>query len=78
MNFPITVQGRSLQRDDIALVNSLILSNPGWGRSKLSQHIAHLWQWTNSAGQLKDIAARTMLRKLTCRIGLLPVAGDVL
>lgn len=64
MDFPITVQGRSLQRRDIALLKSLIQSNPDWGRSKLSKHIAQLWQWTNPAGQLKDIAARTMLRKL--------------
>jgi hypothetical protein len=64
MNFPITVQGRSLQRDDIAWINSLIQSNPDWCRSKLSRHIAKLWHWSNPAGQLKDIAARTMLRKL--------------
>ena len=70
MNFPITVQGRSLQRDDISLLNSLINANPDWGRSKLSKHIAQLWQWSNPAGQLKDIAARTMLRKLD-RLGLI-------
>ena len=70
MNFPITVQGRSLQHDDIALLNSLIVSNPDWGRTKLSRHIAQLWQWTNSAGQIKDIAARTMLRKLD-QLGLI-------
>jgi hypothetical protein len=64
MDFPITVQGRCLQRDDIALLNSIIKSNPDWGRSKVSRYIAQLWSWTNSAGQLKDIAARSMLRKL--------------
>ncbi len=64
MDFPITVQGRRLESDDVALVVSLIESNPQWGRTKLSVHIAELWNWRNAAGQLKDIAARSMLRKL--------------
>ena len=64
MEFPINVQGRRLQRDDIALLVSLIDSNPHWGRYQLSLHIAERWHWRNSAGQLKDIAARSMLRKL--------------
>ena len=70
MDFPITVQGRRLQRDDVALLVSLIDSNPQWGRYKLSLHIAELWHWTNAAGQLKDIAARSMLRKLD-QLGLI-------
>lgn len=64
MDFPITVQGRRLKGDDVALIVSLIESNPQWGRYKLSVHIAELWNWRNAAGQLKDIAARSMLRKL--------------
>ena len=70
MDFPITVQGRCLQRDDIALLNSIMRENPDWGRTKLSGHIARLWHWTNAAGQLKDIAARSMLRKLD-QLGLI-------
>lgn len=64
MEFPITVQGRRLKGDDVAWIVSLIESNPQWGRYKLSVHIAELWNWRNAAGQLKDIAARSMLRKL--------------
>ena len=70
MEFPICVQGRSLEARDLCWLNSLISSNPDWNRSKLSRYIATEWEWSNAAGQLKDIAARTMLRKLEQR-GLL-------
>lgn len=69
-DFPISVQGRSLQVSDLSWLNALISSHPDWNRSKLSRHIATEWGWSNAAGQLKDIAARTMLRKLEQR-GLL-------
>jgi hypothetical protein len=64
MVFPICVQGRCLEAEDISWLKSLMESNPHWNRSKLSRHIARHWQWRNAAGQLKDIAARTLLRKL--------------
>jgi hypothetical protein len=67
MEFPICVQGRTLQADDLAWLTGLIASHPDWNRSKLSRHIARHWKWRNGAGQLKDIAARTMLRKLEAR-----------
>ena len=67
MEFPIHVQGRILQAADISWIRSLMTANPDWNRSKLSRHIARHWQWYNPAGQLKDIAARTMLRKLEDR-----------
>lgn len=64
MEFPIHVQGRCLQAEDVLWLKSLMESNPDWNRSQLSRHIARQWQWRNAAGQLKDMAARTMLRKL--------------
>jgi hypothetical protein len=67
MEFPICVQGRTLQVDDLAWLTGLIASNSEWNRSKLSRHIARHWEWRNGAGPLKDIAARTMLRKLEAR-----------
>lgn len=67
MNFPITVQGRHLEARDLSWLSSLISDHPHWNRSELSRQIARQWQWTNDAGLLKDIAARTMLRKLEQR-----------
>lgn len=68
--FPINVQGRRLQAEELSWLKGLILDHPDWNRSELSRQIARRWQWVNDAGQLKDIAARTMLRKLEQR-GLL-------
>ena len=69
-DFPLQVQGRTLQASDLSWLGSLIESHPDWNRSRLSRHIATHWNWRNEAGQLKDIAARTLLRKLEGR-GLL-------
>ena len=36
-------------------------------RQPISQHLATLWDWRNPVGQLKDMAARTLLLKLEAR-----------
>jgi hypothetical protein len=41
--------------------------HPDWSRHRLSRHLATLWDWRNPAGQLKDMAARTLLLKLEQR-----------
>jgi hypothetical protein len=61
---PICVQGRTLSGDDLALVRALIAQHPDWHRTALSRHLCQLWNWRNGAGQLKDMAARTLLLKL--------------
>ncbi len=45
-------------------IRRLIDAHPVWNRTKLSQHIAQRWEWRNHAGQLKDMACRSMLLKL--------------
>jgi hypothetical protein len=67
VDFPINVQGRRLQADDLSWLSGLIHEHPDWNRSELSRQIARRWHWINEAGQLKDIAARTLLRKLEQR-----------
>lgn len=69
-DFPLRLQGRTLQSSDLSWLESLLDIHPDWNRSQLSRHIAKEWNWYNGAGQLKDIAARTLLRKLEER-GLL-------
>lgn len=39
-------------------------ANPDWSRRRLSLELASRWDWRNGAGQLKDMAARTLLLKL--------------
>jgi len=63
----MTIQGRLLTEKDIEWIRELIDRNPHWHRTRLSQEICAVWQWVNAAGQLKDMACRTMLLKLEQR-----------
>ena len=58
------VQGRTVTDKDIKTIQTIIASNPNWHRTRISQELCHLWNWKNDAGKLKDMAARSMLRKL--------------
>ena len=58
------VQSRTLEAKDLKWIRRLIDAHPGWNRTKLSRHIAQRWEWRNHAGQLKDMACRSMLLKL--------------
>lgn len=63
----ICLQGRTLSSDDVRLVRTLIAQHPDWHRTALSLHLCQLWNWRNHAGQLKDMAARSLLLKLQAR-----------
>src|SRR6202045_5150068 len=58
------VQSRRLEAKDLKWIRRLIDAHPGWNRTKVSRHIAQRWEWRNQAGQLKDMACRSMLLKL--------------
>jgi hypothetical protein len=58
------VQGRAIGATELAEVGNLLASHPDWSRRRLSQELATLWNWRNGAGQLKDMAARSLLLKL--------------
>jgi hypothetical protein len=64
---PICLQGRRLSGDDLRVVRALIAQHPDWHRTALSRHLCELWNWRNAAGQIKDMAARTLLLKLQTR-----------
>lgn len=61
------IQGRKVGADEIALIRHLIAENPDWHRSRLSQELCSLWDWSTPTGQIKDIAARSLLQKLAAR-----------
>jgi len=63
----IRVQGRTLTGDDLKELRALIAQHPDWHRTALSFHLCQLWNWRNAAGQIKDMAARTLLLKLAAR-----------
>ena len=61
------VQGRPICEVEIALIQQLCQEHPQWSRTELSRHLAEHWNWRNGTGQLKDMAARTLLLKLQRR-----------
>jgi hypothetical protein len=58
------VQGRKISSVQITEIQALIEANPLWSRHRLSRVLAQKWQWYSASGQLKDMAARTLLLKL--------------
>jgi len=66
----LLIQGRKIRPGELNWIRHLIAANPQWGRCQLSVHIAQQWNWRNGVGQLKDMAARSLLLKLERR-GLL-------
>lgn len=60
----LTLQGRQLSPQDLGLIRQLIQEHPDWSRWKLSKALCVQWNWRNGAGQLKDMASRTLLLKL--------------
>lgn len=62
-----TIQGRTIGPAEVAEVRALLQAHPQWSRYQLSRHLATRWDWRNPVGQLKDMAARTLLLKLAQR-----------
>lgn len=60
----MVMQGRRVSDADIAWIGSLLVEQPAWGRTRLSQELCRRWDWRNAQGQPKDMAARTLLLKL--------------
>ena len=64
MSESLVVQGRPVGELDLEWLRQWMGQNPGQSRRRLSQALATHWDWRNGAGQLKDMAARTLLLKL--------------
>jgi len=64
MNEFMVIQGRQLKKSDIHFIRQLIQDNPSWHRTRISKEICKHWNWRRPNGQLKDMACRSMLRKM--------------
>jgi len=64
MSRVVTIQGRELTPADIEAIRRLIADNPDWHRTRLSKELCTIWGWRTETGLLKDMACRSMLRKL--------------
>ena len=67
MESVLVLQGRAIASDKLRQVQKLVASHPQWSRYRLSRELCALWQWRAPNGQLKDMAARTLLLKLAER-----------
>lgn len=63
----LVLQGRSIGAAELLQLRSLLESRPEWSRYRLSVELCLLWNWRAPNGQLKDMAARTLLLKLEQR-----------
>lgn len=71
----LTIQGRTITLSDISAMRQLIADNPDWHRTYLSKELCEIWDWRTETGLLKDMACRSMLRKLEQKgLVTLPVA----
>lgn len=61
------VQGRTLSATDLAHIRAWRAEHPTWHRTRLARELCALWGWRNGVGQLKDMAARSLLLKLEAR-----------
>ena len=64
---PQVVQGRPLTQAQLDEINALIAAHPRASRRQLSTLLAQRWNWHSASGQLKDMAARTLMLKLHAR-----------
>jgi len=67
VNQSIIVQGRQLDGPQLESLRQWVAERADWSRWQLSRALAADWDWKNAAGQLKDMAARTLLLKLEQR-----------
>lgn len=58
------LQGRPFGPEALAQVQALLGEKADWSRYRLSRELARRWEWRTPQGQLKDMAARTLLLKL--------------
>ena len=58
------IQGRRIGSAEIAEIRELIEGNPLWSRHRISRTLAQQWRWYAASGELKDMAARSLLLKL--------------
>jgi hypothetical protein len=58
------LQGRLLTPTHLDEIRTLIERHPNASRKHLSRLLAQAWNWHSASGQLKDMAARTLMLKL--------------
>jgi hypothetical protein len=61
------IQGRDLGERDVVQIRDLLSAHPQWSRNQLDIELARTWNWRTASGQLKTMAAHSLLLKLEQR-----------
>lgn len=64
MDRQAVIQGRLIRLEDVALIRNWLTAHPNSNRTRLSRELCSTWNWRNGAGQLRDMACRSLLLKL--------------
>ena len=67
MTNELFLQGRSVSPAELEQIQRWRAEHPAWHRTRLARELCALWLWRNPAGQLKDMACRSLLLKLEAR-----------
>ncbi len=67
MESSLVLQGRHIGPAQLEQVRALLSAHPDWSRYRLSCELCLAWNWRSLTGQIKDMAARTLLLKLEQR-----------
>lgn len=67
MPHDLLLQGRRLSAPELAHIQHWLAAHPHGHRTRLSRELCALWNWRNAAGQLKDMACRSLLLQLEVR-----------
>ena len=67
MDVDCVIQGRTIRPADLLFIQSLLAEKATCSRYKLSRLLCQFWEWRDPKGQLKDMAARSLLLKLEAR-----------
>ena len=64
MDHSLIIQGRQIGLGELEQVRALLAGHPDWSRYRLSRELCLAWNWRSLNGQIKDMAARSLLLKL--------------
>lgn len=67
MESSLVLQGRQIGPAELLQVRQLLTAQPQWSRYRLSRQLCSVWNWRSPTGQIKDMAARSLLLKLEQR-----------
>jgi len=67
MQWPIVIQGREVDEEEVQWLSSWVAEHAHWSRRKLAGELCVRWDWRDGSGRPKDLAARSFLLKIEQR-----------